>query len=504
MNPRKVLLVDDDKEICKDLEKRLSDTGYKVFAAHSRAAANSLMEGQAFDLAILDIMLPDGNGFLIYRDLKKMFPQLYCIIITGNAALDNAIEAINQGVDTYLLKPFSVEQFDAALLQANKILKLREDNQRLQEENVATRQFFENLLNSAGEAVFVVNLDFDIQYCNIAAQKLLNSDKDLLINHNLQFHIEDGYKVLNHIYQQLMIGKKLGGYRINLLTENEEKYEVNLSADFLHNQQDRIEGIIITMEITSLQNELFNRILRKEKFVTLTNLANALAHEIRNPINILYGRMQLLQNEIDDPKYQKTFSTINRQVDRISDIIKLLEKFNINRDDTIPETFSFIDFFDDFVHEYSARNPQSKFRFHSHEIDFDVNVEASKSQFDDAFAYLLTAIGEISASPFKMEISYNVAKSFTAKPMLAMRLEFDHSIMLDNILEPFTLLTQHDNQSSLGLAIMHTIFANYGIKLSQELLAHNNSALMLQLPITEVIEMSSGESKKINDSEIKA
>lgn len=504
MNPRKVLLVDDDKEICKDLEKRLSDAGYKVFVAHSRAEANALMEQQTFDLAILDIMLPDGNGFLIYQDLKSRLPQLYCMIITGNAALDNAIEAINQGVDTYLLKPFSVEQFDAALQQANKILKLREDNQRLQEENVATRQFFENLLNSTGEAVFVVNLDFDIQYCNLAAQRLLNSDKDLLLNNNLQFHIEDGYKVLNHIYQKLMVGKKLGGYRINLLTENEEKYEVNLSADFLNNQQDRIEGIIITMEITSLQNELFNRILRKEKFVTLTNLANALAHEIRNPINILYGRMQLLQNEIDDPKYQKTFSTINRQVDRISDIIKLLEKFNINRDDTIPETFSFIDFFDDFIREYLAKNPQSKFRFHSHENDFDVNAEASKAQFEDAFSYLFTAIDEISASPLKVEIFYNVGKSFTAKPKLTMRLEFNQAITLDNILEPFTLLSQHDNQSSLGLAIMHTIFANYGIKLSRELLGDNNSALIFQLPITEIIETTEDESKKINESKIKA
>jgi len=497
MNPRKVLLVDDDKEICADLEKRLSSAGYKVFSAHSRDGANNLMQQQTFDLAILDIMLPDGNGFLIYQDLKSRFPQLYCIIITGNAALDNAVEAINQGVDTYLLKPFSVEQFDAALQQANKILKLREDNQRLHEENIATRQFFENLLNSTGEAVFVVNLDFDIQYCNSAAQKLLNSDKDLLLNHNLQFHIEDGYKVLNHIYQQLMVGKKLGGYRINLLTENEEKHEVNLSADFLYNQQDRIEGIIITMEITSLQNELFNRILRKEKFVTLTNLANALAHEIRNPINILYGRMQLLRNEIDDQKYQKTFSTINRQVDRISDIIKLLEKFNINRDDTIPETFSFIDFFEDFIREYLDRNPQSKLHFHSKGHEIDVNVEASKVQFGDAFMYLFTSINEIAALPLKVEIFCSVTKS-----VFRMRLEFSQPIALDNILEPFTLLSLQDNQSSLGLAIMHTIFANYGIKLSQDFLDDNSSALLFQLPIIEVIEMSKNNSKK--HSKIKA
>lgn len=496
MTPYKVLLVDDEKEICEDLEKRLSLLGYKVFVAHSRTEANFLLKEKSFDLAILDILLPDGRGFQIYEDLKAKFPQLYCIMITGHATLDNAVEAINKGVDAYLLKPFSVDQFNAALNQANKIIKLRTDHQRLLEENLTTRQFFENLLNSTGEAVFVVNLDFNIQYCNFAAEKFLNSDKDVLVNHNLQFYIDDGYKVLNHIYQQLMVGKKIGGYRVNLKSNNEEKYEVNLSADFLYDHKEHIEGIIITMEISSLQNELFNRILRKEKFATLANLANALAHEIRNPINILYGRMQLLKNEIDDPNYLKTFATINRQVDRISDIIKLLVKFNTNRDDTIPESFHLIEFIGGFTEKYLKKNHSTNIHLNFPQNNKDILVEANRIQFEDAFTYLFTALNEITANDFKAELTYSISKSFTPKPWVAVRFEFNKFLSLENIFEPFKLLSQQGSQSSLELAIMHTIFSNHSVKLSTDNLPDKNSILILQFPISEIVEVDNKPSNK--------
>lgn len=504
MNPYKVLLVDDETEICKDLEKKLSLMGYQVSIAHSRTEANFLIKEKSFDLAILDIILPDGKGFQIYEDLKAKFPQIYCIMITGHTTLENAVEAINEGVDAYLLKPFSVDQFNAALHQGNKILKLRADHQRLLEENLTTRQFFENLLNSTSEAVFVVNLDFTIQYCNFAAEKLISSEKDVLINHNLQFYIEDGYKVLNHLYQQLMLGKKIGGYRVNLKSNNEEKYEVNLSADFLYNHKKHIEGIIITMEISSLQNELFNRILRKEKFATLTNLANALAHEIRNPINILYGRMQLLKNEINDKNYLKSFSIINRQVDRISDIIKLLVKFNTNRDDTIPESFHLIEFLKNFTEKYLKENQQINIYLNFPQNNKDILVEANRVQFEDAFSYLFKAINEITKSNTKVEIIYNIAKSFTPKPWFTLRLEFDIYIPLENIFEPFTLISQHDSQSSLELAIMHTIFSNYGVKLFTDTLPNKNSVLILQFPISEIVELENKlNSKKPPESEEK-
>ena len=492
----KVLLVDDEEEVCKDLERQLDLMGYQVVVAHSRTEANYIIKHNKIDIAVLVIMLPDGSGLQIFKDLKLKFPSIYSIIITGDAALENAITALNHGVNAYLIKPFGTEIFKAAIMQASKHLKLLEENERLTEENLKTRQFFEDLLNSTSEAIMVVNLDFDIQFCNKAGETFLKTNKEVLINRNLQFYISDGFKVLNHIYQQLMVGKKIGGYKVGLKPDDEEITDVNLSADFLYNHQKHIEGIIIGFETTTLQNELFNRILRKEKFTTITNLANALAHEIRNPINILSGRMQLLNNEISDKSYAKTFDIINRQIQRITDIIEQLSKFNTNRDDTIPEVFSFVDFLNGFLSEYLKNQEQIKIHYSFQPADKDILIEANRIQYEDAFKYLFSSFRSLIMGPLKIEITSKIIKSFTPKPWLDLHFEFDKSIPLENIFEPFKILTHTENNSSLELAIMHTIFSSYGGKINIDELPDKKAFLRLQFPVTEVLDIDQNKTDK--------
>lgn len=495
----KVLIVDDEKEVCEDLSRQLTRKGYDVLVAHSRTEANFLIKQHHIDIAVLDIMLPDGSGLQIYNDLKTRFPSIYSIIITGNAALDNAISALNQGVNSYLIKPFKIEAFNAAILQAGKHLKLIEENARLIEENLKTRQFYEDLLNSTSEAILVVNLDFDIQYCNIAAQEFLKSDKETLMERNLQFYISDGYKVLNHIYQQLMVGKKIGGYKISLEPNDNEAFDVNLSADFLYNHQKHIEGIVITLETTTLQNELFNRILRKEKFTTITSLANALAHEIRNPINILSGRMQLLNNEVGDDRYSKSFEILYRQIERITEITKQLSKFNTSRDDTIPDIFSFTEFIEGFLRKYRDSHDNLKIDFGFQPKSKDVTIEANRLQFEDAFQYLFSAFNNLLVENLEIEMTCKIIKSFTPKPWLDINFVFDQSIPLEAIFEPFKLLTQSNHHSSLELAIMHTIFASYGGKIIIDELANNSSHLRLQFPVHEVRDAGEGNESRDDD-----
>jgi nitrogen-specific signal transduction histidine kinase/CheY-like chemotaxis protein len=492
----KVLLVDDEKEVCQNLEKQLILMGYQVVVAHSRTEANYIIKHHNIDIAVLDIMLPDGSGLQIFKDLKAKFPHIYSIIITGNAALENAITALNQGINAYLIKPFGTEVFKAAILQASKHLKLLEENYRLTEESLKIRLFFEDLLNSTSEAVLVVNLDFDIQFCNKAGEMFLKTNKEVLINRNLQSFISDGFKVLNHIYQQLMVGKKIGGYKVSLKPNDEEICDVNLSADFLYNHQKHIEGIIIGFETTTLQNELFNRILRKEKFTTITNLANALAHEIRNPINILSGRMQLLNNELGDKGYTKNFDIINRQIQRITDIIEQLSKFNTNRDDTIPEVFSFGNFLNKFLNKYNENQELLEIHYNLRPADKDILIEANRAQYEDAFKYLFSAFGSLAIGPLKIEIAGKIIKSFTPKPWLDLHFEFDKPTPLESIFEPFKLLTHSENHSSLELAIMHTIFSSYGGKISIDELPDKKTFLRLQFPVYEISDIEQHKTDK--------
>ncbi len=491
MTPWKVLVVDDEKEICLDLEKHLRSLGYAVFTGHTLAQAREIIQQHKIDIAILDMVLPDGSGLQVYERLKHRFPHAYTIIITGNATLDNTITALNYGVDAYLLKPFPVEALNASLLQATTNLKLREENQRLIEENQKTRRFYENLLNSSSEAIFVVNLDFLIQYCNSTAENFLKMSFEELFNQNLQNYILDGYKVLNHVYHQLMIGKPVGGYRVTLRVDNTQKLDVNLSADFLHENGSQTAGLIITLENTTFQNDLFNQLLRKEKLASIANLANALAHEIRNPINILSGRIQLLKKEATDKRFQKSFEIIQRQIDRISYIVTQLLKFNVNWDDTIPEIFPITEFLENFIRQRRGNYPNIQFKMDFPPAVRQIRIEANKYQFEDAFHYLFQGFQNITTGPMGLTISAHVSKAFSPKPRVRVEFFPDGKPNLSKTFEPFRLLTQSATSgSSLESAIVHTIFSNYGGTLRIDEDAPQGPLLMIEFPVYDVTETS--------------
>jgi DNA-binding response OmpR family regulator len=113
----KTIVVDDQPEITHNLEKQLSKYGLQVQTAQNFTEGAFMIDHYSYDIAILDIALPDGNGIELFRQLRKKNSEVYTIIITGNATLENAITALNEGINAYLVKPFSEEQLYAVVRQ---------------------------------------------------------------------------------------------------------------------------------------------------------------------------------------------------------------------------------------------------------------------------------------------------------------------------------------------------------------------------------------------------
>ena len=94
-------------------------------------------------------------------------------MITGNATIDNAITALNEGVNAYLVKPFSENQLNDAINHAEANLIQKSHHKSLFQTIDNNRQFYENLLNSTSEAILVVDLEYRVRYCNQTASSLL-------------------------------------------------------------------------------------------------------------------------------------------------------------------------------------------------------------------------------------------------------------------------------------------------------------------------------------------
>jgi len=105
-----VLIVDDDASVRKTLSSILCLEGYLVETMDNGKQALKAVEKGRFDVALIDIQLPDIKGVDLLSKLKQKQPRMVRIIITGFPSMDNAIKAVNEGADGYILKPFDSEQ----------------------------------------------------------------------------------------------------------------------------------------------------------------------------------------------------------------------------------------------------------------------------------------------------------------------------------------------------------------------------------------------------------
>ena len=111
----RILLVDDQKDIIKDIGGFLEERGYQVaLAFDGKAAMQSLEEGR-YDLVVTDIRMPDVDGMTLLRWMKEKSPGTEVILITGYGSLDSAIEALRLGAYDYIRKPFDLAELFQAI-----------------------------------------------------------------------------------------------------------------------------------------------------------------------------------------------------------------------------------------------------------------------------------------------------------------------------------------------------------------------------------------------------
>jgi len=106
----RILVVDDDESIRRTITSILEEKGYTVDTAENGKEAIRKSKTKFYNLALIDIRLPDMEGTKLLTAMKETTPKMVKIIVTGYPSLHNAVEAVNSGADAYVLKPFNVEK----------------------------------------------------------------------------------------------------------------------------------------------------------------------------------------------------------------------------------------------------------------------------------------------------------------------------------------------------------------------------------------------------------
>jgi DNA-binding NtrC family response regulator len=122
---RRILVVDDDESICNTLKLLLEIRGYDVDIANTGKQALEKAGANSYDVAILDIKLPDIEGTELLEPLRKVSPRMIRIMMTGYSLSSSAVKILSEDADAYFIKP----------VDPAKLVKTIE--QKLDEQNVA-------------------------------------------------------------------------------------------------------------------------------------------------------------------------------------------------------------------------------------------------------------------------------------------------------------------------------------------------------------------------------
>ena len=105
-----VLVVEDDSSLRLAVTDNLEDEGYAVVATASLAAARTALSAQPFDVVVLDLMLPDGDGTELCRELRKAGHGARVLMLTARTLEDDLVKGFEAGADDYLAKPYRLRE----------------------------------------------------------------------------------------------------------------------------------------------------------------------------------------------------------------------------------------------------------------------------------------------------------------------------------------------------------------------------------------------------------
>lgn len=157
-----ILIVDDDKYLRKQIYWALKDS-YKLFEAEDGKETLQVMNKNSVDLVLLDLHLPprentSSEGIKILREIKKNYPEVIIIVMTGDNEKKTALEAINLGAYDYFSKPFDLEEMKIILKRALYLQNLEKENKRLSEELQEKYKFSNLIIGKSKRILEIFNL----------------------------------------------------------------------------------------------------------------------------------------------------------------------------------------------------------------------------------------------------------------------------------------------------------------------------------------------------------
>ncbi len=328
MTDKTVLIVDDDLSLCNNLEDILQDEGYEPFSAVTCADGLKLAQKQRPKVALLDLKLPDGQGTALLSDLKRLYPDCLCIIITAYADLDSAVVALEKAAYHYLQKPVHPAELLRVLAGAFETIHLRELKHQAEEALQKNEELLRDFLDNANDLIQIVEPDGRFLYINHRWLEVLGYTADEAVNLSISDIIHpDSLAHFSEIFQRILAGEVFDRIEAAFVTKDGKKIYVegSINCRFENGKPVNTRGIF--RDITE-QKKLEAQLQQAQKMEAMGTLAGGIAHDFNNLLMAIQGRTSIMLMKMDsshpDIRHMKG---IEDNVDSAADLTRQLMGF---------------------------------------------------------------------------------------------------------------------------------------------------------------------------------
>jgi len=286
----KIIIIDDDDDVCDSLSLFLNKVGYKTETAQTGQEGINKITKEFYIVALLDIKLPDIEGTELLKRLKEKHPKMDVIIMTGNASLNSAVQALNNGASGYILKPINLENLLTNLKNSIEKQHLIAEKQQTEQKLKDSEEKYRELYENAPNAYFSVNPDKSIKGCNQPACELLGYNKKEILTmkvFDLYYNSSEGLQKAKRLFKQFLEGKNIQDVEIQMKHKNGNPFWVSLTVKPIKNQKG---------EIVESRSMVINITERKETEEALKNSEHNLRERVKE-LTCLYSISRLIEDD---------------------------------------------------------------------------------------------------------------------------------------------------------------------------------------------------------------
>jgi PAS domain S-box-containing protein len=316
----KVIIIDDEKGLREGTKRLLESEGYEVDTAANGTDGIRLGTENDYDLAIIDLKMPDIDGIDVLKEIRKQRPNTICYIATAYASYETAVEATKIGAASYIPKPFTPDELLNNLKTGyeKRLLLLEAENLRREREERLLEIAFEKtrlntIVNSIIDGVVVINKNGELVLFNPAAMKYFELNNVILGEYILNILPEKISELIKKILDNPGFAGTAYSEQIELKPNRELVGDVSVSP--VPHHDGTVAGVVLVInDITELKKIEFI----KSQFVSMV------AHELKTPVAAVLGFIRIILDDNIKLPDDKKADYLSRSRNRLESLISMV------------------------------------------------------------------------------------------------------------------------------------------------------------------------------------